>query len=441
MTRSRDELHPYQIEAIEELKNREEAFVWLGMGAGKTVIALTLIADLNTTALVVGTKRIVELTWPREIEAWTHLSSITYCSGSGGKAKLRKAIESNPQVLGVNYESLKRLYEMGGHHGREILVLDESSKMKAHNTQRFRSHSKHVRSFGRRYGLTATPATESYLGLWSQSSSLLLPRPLGRTITEFRNQYTTPEFKGAFTEYTIRENNQRRIEDALAPYVVSVEGELKREDPTVVDIQIPWSATGSKRRYEQMERDLLVELEDTTIAAASKGVAYNKCRQLASGFIYDEDGNAQPIDEGKVDAILEAYDERGSEPVLLFYQFQWERDTLLGRISGSETLDRPDALDRWNAGEIPCLILHPASGGHGLNLQGPCHHVFWAALPWSLEQYLQANGRIDRQGQTEQVVITRFFREGTIEQDVADKLDAKWKTQNELMNRIKSRHR
>jgi len=440
MTRSRDDLHDYQIEAIEELKSREEAFVWLGMGAGKTAIALTVIADLGLPALVVGTKRIVEMTWPKEIESWTHLTGLSYASGSGGKRQLEKAIEAQPDILAVNYESLKKLYEMGGHSGREILIFDEISKMKAHGTQRFRAHSKHSATFAKRFGLTATPATESYLGLWAQCSSIVRSRPLGRTITDFRSRFTTQEFKGVYTEYTVSEDDKRKIEECLAPFIVTVDGEHKREAPTIVDIEVPWRASGSKARYEQMERDLIVELENTTIAAASKGVAYNKCRQLASGFIYDADGVAQPVDEGKIDAIIEAYDELGEDPAIIFYQFVWERDELLRRILGACTLDDPATLERWDRGEIPALVLHPASGGHGLNLQSG-HHIIWASLPWSLEQYLQANGRIDRQGQEHQVVITRIFREGTIERDVADKLDEKWTTQAELMNRIKSRQR
>lgn len=438
--RSRSDLHDYQIEAIEELENREEAFVWLGLGDGKTVIALTAIADLNMTALVVGTKNIVELTWPGEIKNWTHLSGITYASATGSKRLREKAIESQPTVLGVNYENLKWLYQNSYHLPYEILIMDEVSKMKAHNTQRFRAHRKFVPAFKRRYGLTATPASESYLGLWSQSKSILTGSPLGRTVTEFRNAYTTPQFKGTFTEYTIEDENKRAIEEALEPYVITVDSDIKRPEPTIIDRTIPWSTTGARRQYEQMERDLIVELESTTIGAASRGVAFNKCRQLASGFVYDSEKEAHAIDEAKIDAIVETIEEAGSDPVLVFYQFKWERDELRSRIPGSEGLDQSDAAERFNRGDIPALIVHPASAGHGLNLQGACRHVMWASLPWSLEQYLQANGRVDRQGQERQVVITRFFRENTIEWDVAEKLDQKWTTQEELVNRVKSRN-
>ena len=216
---SRENLHDYQVDAIEQLKEREEALVWLGLGAGKTVISLTAIADLNMTALVVGTKRIVEMTWPQELTEWSHLNGLTYAAATGSKKQREKAVESNPQILGINYESLRWLYQTYGTTGREILILDESSKMKAHNTQRYRSHLKHMNGFERRYGLTATPASESYLGLFGQSNSIIEERPLGRTITDFRRNYTQAIFKGNFTEYVISWPAEERIRQVLSPWI------------------------------------------------------------------------------------------------------------------------------------------------------------------------------------------------------------------------------
>ena len=435
----RSQLHDYQVEAIEWMQEHEEGFLWLGLGDGKTVIALTAIAAMSGTALVVGTKRIIELTWPEEISKWEHLHTLSYASCAGTKKKREAAVASNPQILGVSYENLKWFYETYG-NDREILVLDESSKMKAHNTKRLRKHVQFVPSFKRRYGLSATPAAESYLGLWGQAAAVLKTRPIGRTITEFRNTFTTQHYKGMFTEYVISKRNKRDIERRLAPHVFLVDDSRRPPlaAPTVIDHHVPWATTGAAEHYRSMEKELLVELTDKPISAASKGIAYNKCRQIASGFVYDGEKTAHAIDEEKIDAIVEEYEALGGDPVLVFYQYLWEKAQLLARLEGSEELEGHN-YQRWNEGKIRCLVLHPASCGHGLNLQGVCRHVFWASLPWSLEHYLQANGRVHRQGQTRQVVIKHFLRSGTIEEDVLLRLGGKLTGMEELLERMRER--
>lgn len=435
----RADLHLYQVDAIERMKSMQEAAVWAGLGDGKTAIALTAIADLGWNALVFGTKKIVEYAWPAEIKKWGHLRGLSYRACIGGRTQREKAIADVPHILGVSYENLKWYFEQGDPLYRPLVVFDEISKMKDPSTQRFKAFKKYRDQYIHWYGLTATPATESYLGLFAQYKTIVNEPILGRTLTQFRETYTTPSFKGMFTDYKVGPLQKRAIEAAIAPYTIVVKGDLKRSEPTLIDVPIPWSSTNDRLLYRQMEKKMILELEGqrTPIQAASKGVAFNKCRQLATGFIYDEQGPHR-TDQAKMDAIVEEYEALGGEPVLILYQFLWEKDELLERLDGAEPLEG-DAYERFNRGEIKALVVHPNSCGHGLNLQGECRHVFWSSLPWSLEGYLQSNGRIDRQGQTKQVVIKRFLRQNSIDEDIVARLAGKVESMTELIERMRGR--
>lgn len=435
----RADLHAYQVDAIERMKSMQEAAVWAGLGDGKTAIALTAIADLGLNALVFGTKKIVEYAWPAEIEKWEHLKGLSYRACIGSRTQRAKAIADVPHILGVSYENLKWYFESADPLCRPLVIFDEISKMKDQGTQRFKAFKKYRDQYIHRYGLTATPATESYLGLYAQYRTIVTEPILGRTLTQFRETYTTPIFKGMFTDYKVGPLQKRAIEAAIAPYTIVVDGARKRSEPTLIDVPIPWTSKNDLLLYKQMEKKLILELEGqrTPIQAASKGVAFNKCRQLATGFVYD-DGTPYKTDPTKMDAIVEEYEALGGEPVLILYQFLWERDELLTRLDGAEPLEG-DAYQRFNQGKIKALVVHPNSCGHGLNLQGECRHIFWSSLPWSLEGYLQSNGRIDRQGQTKQVVIKRFLRQQSIDEDIVARLAGKVESMTELIERMRGR--
>lgn len=436
----RTDLHSYQVDAIERMKWNSQACVWAGLGDGKTAIALTVIADLGVEALVFGTKKIIEYAWPAELEKWEHLDGLSYAACIGSLRDRENAILSRPRVLGVSYENLKWFYDQtGSYETRPLVVFDEISKMKDQSTQRFKAFKKHREQYGRLYGLTATPATESYLGLYAQYRTIVTEPILGRTLTQFRETYTTPVFKGMFTDYKVGPLQKRAIEAAIAPYTIVVDGARKRSEPTLIDVPISWTSKNDLLLYKQMEKKLILELEGqrTPIQAASKGVAFNKCRQLATGFIYDGD-EVFRTDPAKMDAIVEEYEALGGEPALILYQFLWERDELLERLDGAEPLEG-DAYERFNRGEIKALVVHPNSCGHGLNLQGECRHIFWSSLPWSLEGYLQSNGRIDRQGQKKQVVIKRFLRQNSIDGDIVARLAGKVESMTELIERMRGR--
>lgn len=433
-----DDLHDYQIDAIAAMLLNRELIVWAGLGGGKTAIALTAIQKLGLNAVVFSTKRIIEYVWPAEIEKWLHLKGLTYRACSGTQRQRLMAIEDRPHILGVSFDNLKWYAEQYDPTRRPIAVFDEISKMKATGTQRSKAWKKVRDRYEFIYGLTATPATESYLGLFGQYKAIVTEPILGRTLTQFRETYTTPIFKGMFTDYQVGPLQKRAIEAAIAPYTIIVKDDLKRPEPTVIDVPIGWSPTGLAH-YRKMEKDFILELENHgMIQAPSAGSARMKCRQMASGFVYQADLGIG-LDRAKLDAIVEEFEALGGEPVLIAYQFKNERDEILKAIPGAEPLEG-DAYQRFDRGEIPALVVHPKSCGHGLNLQGACRHVFWSSLPESLEDYLQTNGRIDRQGQKKQVVIKRFVREKSIDTDIlVPQLAGKEINMVELIQRMRGR--
>ncbi len=438
----RSDLHDYQRQAVDWISNHEAGMIWLGLGDGKTAIALTAILDLDVRALVFGTKKIIDYAWPSEIEKWEHLHRLGYAACTGSLSNRRKALLLEPQILGVSYENMKWFYEQEeSFTDRPFVIFDEISKMKDPSTQRFKAFKRHREDYYSVYGLTATPAAESYLGLYAQYKCVVKEPVLGRTLTQFRETYTTQHYKGTFTEYKVGPEQKRAIEKAIEPYtfVIPESARVKRDEPTLIDVPIPWTNKHERLLYKQMEQNMILELEGqrTPIQAASKGVAFNKCRQLACGFVYD-DGQPYRTDQAKLDTIQEEYEALGGEPVLILYQFIWEKEELLDRLPGAEPLEG-DAYQRFDRGEIPALVVHPKSCGHGLNLQGSCRHVFWSSLPWGLEDYLQSNGRIDRQGQKKQVVIKRFLREQSIDNDIVARLAGKVDNMAELIERIRGR--
>lgn len=428
-------LHDYQRRAVDWMTERDRGFVWLGMGDGKTIIAATAIAQMGHPTLVVGTKRIVEQTWPQEIAKWDHTRSMTYAAATGPRKEREAAVAAKPDILAVSYENLRWLLQTGGTRGRHLVIYDEISKMKSPSAKRFKAMHAAIQSAMVRpkmFGLTATPAREGHGGLWSQWRAIGGDDRLGKNITAFRERFTRPIFRGSFTDYVIPPERAELIEELLSPDVFTIP---QSERPYVGDplfdiVNIPWGTSGARNQYRRMERKLLATLESgTTITAASRGVASNKCRQLATGFIFDEESAAHFTDAEKLDAVAEAVEELQGEPCLVFYQFIPERDELKRRMPQLKTLDES------TTGQ---LLLHPKSAGHGLNLQH-ARYAFFSSLPWSGEEYGQAIGRIDRQGQTQQPVIKLFLREDSIDHDVLASAEGKLKDEADMIARLRER--
>lgn len=434
----KSDLFDYQLTAVDWMKNRQSGMLWLGLGGGKTIISLTAIAEMKATALVVSTKAIVESTWPREIDKWEHTGHLRYVACVGSQKQRVKALSEPSDIVGVTYENLVWFYSTFHSQDRfQVIIFDEVSKMKAHNTLRLRIHRR-LCNIPRRFGLTATPASESYLGLWGQYEAIIQPNPLGKNITQFRESYVTPIYKGMYTEYKILDNEKRQIEQTIEPHTLVLDIP-KRPEPTLEDIQVGWFDPASKGLYKQLENKMVAELAGEKWAIGSSALTYTMCKEAATGFLYTpKKPRGEMFDQGKMARIMEEFEALGGEPVVIFYQFVWERETLLSLLEGSQEAN-PKSLALFNDGKIPAIIAHPKSAGYGLNLQGSCHHVFWASLPDSATDYIQGNGRVDREGQTRQVVIKRFIRTGTVEEEVVQRLDGKISTMEELIDRVRNR--
>jgi len=436
-----DDLHDYQKRAVDWVTDpqRSNGFLWLGMGDGKTVIGATAIAALDRGALVVGTKRIVETTWPNELAKWRHLEHLSFAAAVGPKRHREKAVAKCPDVLGVSYENLKWLLESGGARGRTVILFDEITKMKSPSTRRFKTLKKAIAGSKtplKIFGMTATPTLEGHGSLWAQWKSIGGDDRIGRTITDFRNHFTQPIFKGNFTDYQVHPRHAKKIERYLQDDIFTIDDSDRPYQPNarIEDVIIPWGTTGARDVYTTAEKHMIIELGKRSFAAASAGVAMNKCRQLASGFVYDQEGEEHWTDDGKIDAVVEAVEELQGAPVLIFYQFKAERNALAAALPNVKVLGKdvtPDDLE----GQI---LLHPRSASHGLNLQS-CRYAFFVSVPLSGEEYVQAIGRIDRQGQTGQPVIKRFVRAGTIDEESIVIAEGKKLSDEEVVARVKAR--
>lgn len=460
---ARSELSAEQRGHVARIVRGAEAFGVLPVGYGKTIIALTAIVDWSAgrrlRTLVVSTKKIIELTWGQEIEEWEHTKHLTYAAGTG--RMLERAVKSGPDVLGVNFESLERYYDMvdGGFAILpDVLVIDESSRMKAHDANRVKRHCGfglsstprgYVHRFSHRIALSATPTAEGYVGIWPQECAISRARRLGVNVTSFRARYCTARWNGTSMVYEVGEEAKSRIHDAMADILVTSKSDnyLAIPDPVYSKVSIPWTAE-EYERYRTLEEDSVLQASQvdggTSVLAPNVGVLFNKLRQLASGFLYEQTGEEERKThffrsaQDKLDALELIQESAGEVPVVVFVQYQAEMELLAQRFPRAQ-VGLPPTLDAWNARKIPMLVLHPRSAGHGINLQHGSHIAVWFSLPWSYEEWHQANGRLHRTGQKNQVSVIRLERERSIEADVFATLQGKAKTLQQFINGIRER--
>lgn len=463
-----NELKPEQLAAAKWLASRTEAFVWLPLGFGKTIVTLTAFEEMRRVycqdwrAVVFSTKAIVDLTWGQEIRDWG--LDLSYASAAG---RDRAAVEAGPDVLGVNFENVcwyLDLVDRGEAALPEVLIVDESSKLKDPSAQRTRRligqrrrndppgwERGYVHRFKRRIALSATPAPEGYQGLWSQEASISPRRRLGLNISQFRSLFCTSTWNGVANDYHVSKEGEERIEAILQPitYTVKAGNFLDLPEPTHVEVKIPW-APAALAQYEELEAEMALKLEgegdlelddldldSDEIAASNAAVLLNKLRQVCSGFAYDEDREPRWLEDGdaKIDALATLLDRAGDSSVVVFAQFIASAERIAERFPGAH-VGLPDTLDDWNAGRIPILVLHPRSAGHGINLQHGSSQIVFYELPWSREEYQQAIGRLHRRGQKQPVTVHRLMRPASVEGDVWAKLRSKGMKLSQLLERV-----
>lgn len=441
--------HSYQQFAIQKIIDQPASGLFLDMGLGKTVCTLTAINDLlydyfdTSKALVIAPLRVAEDTWSSEVEKWDHLKHMRVSKVLGSEKDRIAALSRRADVYTINRENVEWLINYFGKKWPfDFVIVDELSSFKSPKAKRFRALRKVRPMIKRIVGLTGTPAPNSLLDLWAQIYLLDQGERLGKTVTGYRERYFTPGKRNQMIiyEWKLKPGADEAIYEKLSDLCISMKSEDWLELPERVNNPVIVKLSPvEQERYKQLERDSILLNPGGDIVANMAAGLTGKLLQLANGAVYDEHGTPQEFHNAKLEALDELIDAANGKPVLVFYAYRHDLARLKARYKKAGTLDTSKDIADWNAGKIPILLAHPASAGHGLNLQAGGHIIVWFSLPWSLELYQQGNKRLDRQGQTENVIVHHLIAEGTIDEDVMRVLGAKEKGQNALLEAVKAR--
>lgn len=442
--------HDYQIIAMDWIRERPYAGLFLDMGMGKTVVALTVANELLYDSfdvrkvLVIAPKKVAEDTWSRETAKWDHLRHLRISKVLGSREQRLVELAREADIYVINRENVVWLVEtLGAEWNFDMVIVDELSSFKNHRAKRFRALRKVRPLIKRVVGLTGTPVPNGYMDLWAEVYLLDRGERLGRTITQYRNQYFYSVMLPGFQIYKLRAGAEEQINAAVADICLSMKAKdyLKLREPLRIDVPVVLS-NREMGRYKTMERDAVLAVMDHEIVGINAAAVTTKLLQMANGAVYDDRGQVAHIHDQKLERLAELVEGANGRPVLVFYSFKHDRDRIKQHLKIEvRELQTPQDIEDWNAGKIPILLAHPASCGHGLNLQGGGNIVIWFGLPWSLELYQQANARLHRQGQAEGVVIYHLIAEGTVDEEVLRVLQGKGRTQEEFLEAIKARIR
>lgn len=446
--------HQYQEYATARILDTPYLGLFLEMGLGKTVSTLTAIDQLLNDyfeaekVLVIAPLRVADDTWAREINKWDHLGHLRISKVLGSADQRRRALKAEADVYVINRENVEWLVgEYGSQWPFDTVVIDEVSSFKNHQSKRFKA-IRRVRPFIKRLvGLTGTPAPNSLMDLWAPIYLLDQGERLGKTITGFRDRYFMPGERSGHIVYNWKQKqeSQDRIYEAIGDIAVSMKAEDWLELPERIDRNVTVTLSPKANElYKKLEKDLLLEYSDADVVAQTAAVLSNKLLQMASGAVYDEDRGVKEIHEAKLDALEDIIEAAQGKPAMVFYNFQHSLARIQKRFPQAQILrkgkDGNEDIRAWNNDEIPLLLLHPKSAGHGLNLQeSSCQTVVWYDQIWSLEEDQQANARVHRQGQTRRIVILRLVAEGTMDEDAVEALERKATGQESLMQAVKAR--
>ncbi|GIP57891.1 DEAD/DEAH box helicase [Paenibacillus woosongensis] len=398
--------------------------------------------------LVIAPLRVAEDTWAREIEKWDHLQHLRISKVLGSVTTRRKALKADADIYVINRENVEWLVnEYGSKWPFDTVVIDELSSFKNSNSKRFRALRRVRPMMKRVIGLTGTPAPNSLMDLWPQMYLIDQGERLGKTITGFRDKYFVPGARSGHVVYEWKEKQEaeKRIYEAISDIAVSMKAEDWLELPERIDRTIPVPLSPKAReQYKQLEKELLLPFLDADVVASTAAVLSNKLLQMASGAVYDEDKGVKLIHEAKLDALEDIIEAANGKPVMVFYNFKHSLARIQQRFPQARTLrkgkDGNEDIRAWNNDEIPLLLVHPKSAGHGLNLQeSSCRTVVWFDQIWSLEEDQQANARVYRQGVRHNIVVIRLVAEGTMDEDAVAALERKASGQDALMNAVKAR--
>ena len=440
------EPHEYQEYAKEFVVKQNVSALFLDCGLGKTVITLTAIWELLLDyfevrkVLIIAPCRVCRDTWPSELQKWNHLKGIEMLTVLGSEKDRVTALKRRANVYVINRENVEWLV---GHcrWDFDMVVIDELSSFKSHKAKRFKA-LKRVRPMVRRIvGLTGTPAPNGLIDLWAEIGLLDMGQRLGRFIGGYRERFFVPDKRSRemIFSYKPRQGAEEAIYELISDICISMKAADYLEMPECIYNRVEVTMNEKERKlYQQLERDMLIPFEDGDIDAVNAAGLSNKLMQMANGAVYDENGAVKHIHDRKLEALEDLVEAANGKPVLIAYWYKHDLERIRKYV-GAVELDTAEDMKKWNAGEIPVAVIHPASAGHGLNLQAGGSTLIWFGLTWSLEVYQQMNARLWRQGQKETVVIHHLTAKGTLDERVMEALEKKDCGQSALVDAVKAR--
>lgn len=440
--------HDYQRYAAEFIIAHPISALLLDMGLGKTSITLTAINNLLFDSfeihkvLVVAPLRVARDTWSSEIEKWEHLKNLRYSVVIGTAQERISALSTPADIYIINRENIQWLVEESGlPFDFDMAVIDELSSFKNHLSKRFRAFMKVRPKLKRIVGLTGTPAGNGLMDLFAEFKLLDMGERLGRLIGQYRNTYFQPDKRNGMVIYSYKPlpNAEQRIYDKISDITISMKAADHLKMPELVSTEYTVQLSDKERyKYDRLKKELVLSTEDNEVTAANAASLSNKLSQMANGAVYSDDDSVIEIHDRKLDALEDIIESMNGKPLLVAYWFKHDLERIKKRFDVREIRSSVDISD-WNSGKIPIALIHPASAGHGLNLQSGGSTLVWFGLTWSLELYQQTNARLWRQGQTaDTVVIQHIITKGTIDEQIMKALKTKDTTQAALITVVKA---
>lgn len=449
-------LHKYQKSAKQHIIENTHCALFMEMGLGKTISTLSAVnflvyedLEINTT-LVIAPKRVAESVWDAEIANWAHINHLTVSKVTGTARQRKAALRERADIYTIGRDNVVWLCGQYGGSGLpfDMLVIDELSSFKNHKSKRFKALKMVQPSFKRVVGLTGTPAPNGLIDLWSQMYLIDRGERLGKFITSYRERYFyAAKANGHIVyKYGINKGAEEQIYEAIDDIVMSMKAKDYLDLPERIDniIKIPFDDELQKR-YNDFEKEKVLEFledhdpEENMISAANAAGLSNKLQQFANGAVYDDKKDYRMVHNLKIEALKEIMEDANGNPVLVAYSFISDKERILEGLKKYKprVLKDQKDIDDWNAGKLPLMIMHPASGGHGLNLQKGGNIIVWFGQTWSLELEQQFNARLDRQGQTRSVIMNKLVASKTVDEKIIRAQQSKNATQNGLMEAMK----
>lgn len=439
--------HNYQQFATDFILNQSICCLMLDMGLGKTVITLTALWKLAldsfdvSRVLVIAPKRVAEDTWPKELAKWEHLTGLTSSLVLGSATERKAALQRKAFLYIINRENVAWLVK-NHYWDFDMVVIDELSSFKSNKAERFKAMKKVRPMVTRIVGLTGTPAPNTLLDLWPQMYLMDMGQRLGRFIGGFRDRFFLPDKRNReiIYSYKPREGAEDAIYALISDICISMKAADYLDMPERIDNRIEVSMSPKERKlYDDFQKDMVLSIGDEELDAANAAALSNKLLQMANGAVYGEDKKVIPIHDRKLDALEDLVEAANGKPLLVAYWYKHDLQRIKARFKNARCIDTAKDIDDWNAGKIPLALIHPASAGHGLNLQDGGCTIVWFGLTWSLELYQQLNARLWRQGQKHTVVIHHIVTKGTHDEDIMRALENKDTRQSALIEAVRAR--